>query len=207
MGLTFRLLNLAVFCCSVSMKKVNKPSMWECNSCVICFFLLACRLLSIDITSSASRRRTISTISVCTFWRSEKSKLVSWWWSDKEVQLVNQLLQIVLSNVMILDSWENFGKFSLCPLDVKKLQKFRATITQWNTDTSPLQYLITISKEWNQAYASPPLYRCHWGLEAAIPTSVATPFWLSPPPALLMLPWCGMVHLAGSHFPSTKHTN
>lgn len=84
MGLTFRLLNLAVFCCSVSMKKVNKPSMWECNSCVICFFLLACRLLSIDITSSASRRRTISTISVCTFWRSEKWKLVSWWWSDKE---------------------------------------------------------------------------------------------------------------------------
>ena len=113
---------------------------------------------------------------------------VSWWWSDKEVQLVNQLLQTVRSDVMILDSWENFGKFSLCPLDVKKLQKFRATITQWNTDTSPLQYLITISKEWIQACASPPLYRCHWGLEAAIPISVATPFWLSPPPALLMLP-------------------
>ena len=64
---------------------------------------------------------------------------------------------------MILDSWENFGKFSLCPLDVKKLQKFRATITPWNTDNSPLQYLITIlirKYSWSTSY-SRLLVRCH----------------------------------------------
>lgn len=206
MGLTFRLLNLAVFCCSVSMKKVNKPSMWECNSCVICFFLLACRLLSIDITSSASRRRTISTISVCTFWRSEKWKLVSWWWSDKEHtagQPATPDHSVQCHDFRFLREFWQILSVSFGCEETSEVQSYHNTMT----DTSPLQYLITISKEWIQACASPPLYRCHWGLEAAIPISVATPFWLSPPPALLMLPWCGLVHLAGSHFPSTKHTN
>ena len=67
-SLTFRVLNFAVFFWSVSIKNVNNPSICVCNSCVICFFLFDCRLPSIEITSSASRSRIISTTSVWTSW-------------------------------------------------------------------------------------------------------------------------------------------